>query len=64
MFYIPECGVPLSYRHWNLAKNEERGKNAHSATRIDGIMSGRIVQAPSRNIITLILDNNPNMKIF
>lgn len=24
--YTPECGVLFSDQHWNLAKNEERGK--------------------------------------
>lgn len=44
---------------WNLAKNEW-GKNVHSATRIEGIKYGRILQTLSQNILILILDNNPN----
>lgn len=58
---LPESGVWLSYRHWNLAKNEGGGKNAHSATGVDGIMSGRILPTLSGNIMTLILDNDPNI---
>lgn len=39
---------------WNLAKKQERGENAHSATRIDGIKYGRILQTLSHNILTLV----------
>ena len=47
---MPESGAQLS-SIWNLAENQERGKYAYSATEIDGIKSGRILQILFRNLL-------------
>ena len=47
---MPESGAQLS-SIWNLAENQERGKYAYSATEIDGIKSGRILQTLFRNLL-------------